>query len=899
MHTTGTDSLQRTLSGVKNPIDWQYLDVRNYINLSVPFFSMFAPDPTSYHWFGKKGLSRADAVAQGELRKAEIKNTIQTSRSEQFIISGEGISLLDRQGVDSLHEFFTPLFDDIRIIAYIRSPIAFRVSMFQQRLKSGRAKFDVVDAPLNYQNRFGKFDEVFGSERVHLWKFEPDRFPTGCVVADLCQRIGVQLPAGSLVVPPNESLTREACGILYAYRKLGGGYGVGSTVIKENRGVIDALLAMSGEELKISRFLSAKAMKHDEVSVAWMEDRLGESLRENIESDWGGISSEADLLTITQSACRAFVTEFEALYGLKVSARHMPGTDPADPQAVANLFEHCRALYRESLVSIPHRRPSSLAIKPKIGDDPDIYIGNGSSVSTQTDDHQFSMSDLVNTAIGMNREVLAAMSKKRARALIEGVFSEIVERLEPLPHDMEMHVSGLGEFRATAAHEASDTKQNPQNSILFVPQDATVAIDTEDQSTVTQGQWIAKANKLERLARLTTHKASEQTFCDLVKAYRMANMPNEALAATVRGLEHYSDHVALMNEAVLAAMAARDWVRAREMGQSLAMRRTGSLDARLGLCIAHQMVGEYECSAEQLEWCLKTHAAELARDYSSGHTKTILFDNGETRIEFYKKLKQTNSLFVTFDSQGKENQGNKPPFAYDFLKNLDVDIVAVRFWKERSFLQDLSVEDFTSVVGSMIGCYVRKVAYGTSIGGYGALYFGSAIGCDILAMAPRNSNHPVYGGTRTPKRFRFNHNLEMPPSDSPNVTILFDPNEKMDKKYVDLGLKPRMPNARFVEFPYAGHYIANFLLSTGILKQVVLDAFNREVKPKYPRKNRQKAPHYLANLGVACLKRGKPKWASDLFQRVASKFPNNDRAAKRIEDALKESCRQGQIRSQR
>ena len=183
------------------------------------------------------------------------------------------------------------------------------------------------------------------------------------------------------------------------------------------------------------------------------------------------------------------------------------------------------------------------------------------------------------------------------------------------------------------------------------------------------------------------------------------------------------------------------------------------------------------------------------------------------------------------------------------------------------------------------------MAYGTSIGGYGALYFGSALGCDVLSMAPRNSNHPTYGGPKTPKKYPFNHSLEMQRNDSPNITIVFDPKERMDKKYVDLGLKPRMPNARILEFPYAGHYIPNFLLATGVLKQLVLDAFNRNVNPTYPRNNRQDAPYYLTNLGIACLNSGKTKWATDLFEQVARRFPRNKRAAKRIEDALRKSGR--------
>jgi hypothetical protein len=79
-------------------------------------------------------------------------------------------------------------------VAYVRDLAGYITSNFQERVKNGYANFDLIDSAPPYRRWFEKFDAVFGSENVRLWKFDPASFPRGCVVQDFCARLGLELP---------------------------------------------------------------------------------------------------------------------------------------------------------------------------------------------------------------------------------------------------------------------------------------------------------------------------------------------------------------------------------------------------------------------------------------------------------------------------------------------------------------------------------------------------------------------------------------------------------------------------------------------------------------------------------------------------------------------------------
>lgn len=346
MHKTGTTSVQRSFEKQGNLDDWTYLTVGGSRNMGGALYAMFATHPHRYHWFLRRGDTPEQVAAEGVRLRTELAETIRACGNSNIIISGESLSLIDNDGIGRLRDFLHALCDEIRIIGYVRAPLGFKISFFQQRVKHSDCPFDFNDFSLNYRSRFRKFDTAFGRENVLLKKFDPPGFRNGCVVTDFCESIGLDMPEGFAAGRVNESLTREACGLLFAYQKYRPEQDVGWNVIKENNQIIAPLIEMRGTRFHVAQRLLELSPDEKE-DLRWMEKRLGVSLREEFADDGTEVMDETDLLYIRKSACEEFALRFGEYHGIGIPVGKIPQQDPVDPRQVAQFIDFCRGLWRE------------------------------------------------------------------------------------------------------------------------------------------------------------------------------------------------------------------------------------------------------------------------------------------------------------------------------------------------------------------------------------------------------------------------------------------------------------------------------------------------------------------------------------------------------------------------
>jgi hypothetical protein len=342
MHKTGSTSVQMNLlKGAKIP-GWDYLTPNQRHTPGDALVAMLAQDPQKFHTFIKRGMTQRQVSQEGDRLRSELTKAIRTSQENNLILSAEVLSIIDRAGIVSLRDLLAPLCDEIKVIGYVRPPNGFMASFFQQRVKHGCGTFEVPNIKVKYRKRFRKFDTVFGRENVILRKFDPSIFPQRCVVADFYQQLGIEPQGSGPSLRVNESLTREACGILYAYRKFGPGYGVGSRVMWENRKIIAPLFRMGGSKFKVAQDVTAPGLLRDKEDIVWMEKRLGTNLNEEIDCDGSEVTSEDDLLRITRASCEEYMARLREISGIKVPANKMPTADLVDPEQVAALVQYCR-----------------------------------------------------------------------------------------------------------------------------------------------------------------------------------------------------------------------------------------------------------------------------------------------------------------------------------------------------------------------------------------------------------------------------------------------------------------------------------------------------------------------------------------------------------------------------
>ncbi|MBK3494210.1 hypothetical protein JFL43_04935 [Viridibacillus sp. YIM B01967] len=324
------------------------------------------------------------------------------------------------------------------------------------------------------------------------------------------------------------------------------------------------------------------------------------------------------------------------------------------------------------------------------------------------------------------------------------------------------------------------------------------------------------------------------------------------------------------------ALAEKNWPKAIQRIEELVQFLGEEVPASVlvDLSIAYQIVGDHSKAELLFAECLTKYKEEIPNLFDNGYRKVVLFDNGESRIEFYKYIEPTKTVFATFDAIDKTWE--RTPFAFNLLKRKQVDLISLRRRTTKNYHQDLSREEYYDTVAKLATGYDKKFSYGTSLGGYGALYFGSTIDCNILALSPRNSAHPNHG-SKMRAYTEFTHGLEHPYNPGISPTIMYDPKDPIDSKYMKKVIQKAYPNAKFIYFPYAGHRISIYLSQVGILKDIVSKFMAEEEIPNYERVLRSKSTEYHRILAIHCARTKKKNWALQLTEQSIQLSPTYDR----------------------
>lgn len=329
----------------------------------------------------------------------------------------------------------------------------------------------------------------------------------------------------------------------------------------------------------------------------------------------------------------------------------------------------------------------------------------------------------------------------------------------------------------------------------------------------------------------------------------------------------------------------KDWNTAIERTEKL-LDMDQDFEYEIKLSMLQQITGDNLSSKRTFENALTQHE-EIVRKDDKGYRKIIVYDNGDSRIELYKKLTLTDSVMVSFDSINMEWQN--PSFAFKLLMRQNLDIIAIRKRQSKTYQQDLTQAAFLETVSPLVKGYKDKMSYGFSLGAYNALYFASRLNCRILAYSPRLSIHPEFGRVKIIPKFEMKHELTHPYNEDISPIIVYDPQNKLDHKYIQSSVLNSFPKAHVVKIPYGGHGIAPHLLKMGVLKEFLIKFINGEI-PKYNRKLKVKSHIYFNNLGKNCLLHNKLQWALDLSERALDISPN-DEQAKKLRDKVLEQLK--------
>lgn len=187
-HKTATTSIQKTLHKNRTQlVDAGFLypgfriGNREITNHSEVFYSMFCPEPEKYHMNLAKNYNTTEKT--GYLHKEyhqQFTRQIASFAGENIVISGEGISQLNKQGLQAFRNYLienTQSDVNFNVIAFVRHPVDWTVSKIQEAVKGGTSLKAAIERNRKKQKPFFKlitnnFKSVFAGYQLDLYRFE-------------------------------------------------------------------------------------------------------------------------------------------------------------------------------------------------------------------------------------------------------------------------------------------------------------------------------------------------------------------------------------------------------------------------------------------------------------------------------------------------------------------------------------------------------------------------------------------------------------------------------------------------------------------------------------------------------------------------------------------------------
>ncbi|MEM6415331.1 MAG: hypothetical protein AAF720_11830 [Pseudomonadota bacterium] len=267
MHKTGTSSIQESLAGYDDGTI-RYADLKERGHGSVLFTAF--EDVNIQNSRNGKQCSLEHAEQKRMTARQCIINDVTKHNASLTIFSAEALLYLSLQGVKDLKEFFDQYFDDIEILAYVREPLSYILSMTQQFIKMGAITTELPSP--SYQNSFVKFIDTFGRSKVIFRQYSKENLVGASSVSDFCNFVGI--PHESIVHSTvNKRLPFEAVQLLHNLNAQRVFNSKAPPFVKARNAVIDILTDLFNSPFVAALDDLESAIEPDD--IRWMEETAG------------------------------------------------------------------------------------------------------------------------------------------------------------------------------------------------------------------------------------------------------------------------------------------------------------------------------------------------------------------------------------------------------------------------------------------------------------------------------------------------------------------------------------------------------------------------------------------------------------------------------------------------
>lgn len=250
------------------------------------------------------------------------------------ILSAEHAWAFEEADYASLKQFLNDRGFEATVVCYIRAPLDFFESMFQQLVITGGYdswadlfEEHLVAEPIQIADR------VFGRDNVSPFFYDPADFPGRCVVQHFCQHIGLA-PSAVTITRANEGVSLDALRLLYTANQAHAVRHDSSFSRLRRRLLMARLRDLPGPRMRFSPSVTDTFRKSMESQWPWLEQRLGRRIPMSLlpREPAAEIRSETDMLNVSTDAF-AWLSE-------QTGTRMAPSSDRAvRPQQVFNQLQ--------------------------------------------------------------------------------------------------------------------------------------------------------------------------------------------------------------------------------------------------------------------------------------------------------------------------------------------------------------------------------------------------------------------------------------------------------------------------------------------------------------------------------------------------------------------------------
>jgi len=280
MHKTGSSSIQETLHHLepRRRSSVGYLKL-NSPNHSAFFMTLLSDKPEEYHAHRLNGRSKNEVRRMQFAYARRFESALEDFEFKKVVLSAEALSspVVTAKMLDCLKISLSKYCERIRIIGYVRSPVSYMQSAFQERLKGGVLRdFELKCLWPHYRKRFHTLDEVFGRDNVDLVPFVGGSLLQEDVVLDFAQRAGVDLHPNDLI-RSNDSISLEATALLFVLRYFENVPRYNGFTV-DNQRLVSALSGVGKNKLIFSSESVMPILQAHRDDLGWINNRLGSSI---------------------------------------------------------------------------------------------------------------------------------------------------------------------------------------------------------------------------------------------------------------------------------------------------------------------------------------------------------------------------------------------------------------------------------------------------------------------------------------------------------------------------------------------------------------------------------------------------------------------------------------------